>query len=148
VPNTAQSDMLASLPAPVTKLWTLACLGRAFARGIAVPDSVHTSIIILSTALAAHSTPVTAATLQPGQLPAQAQLLLPADTVVLPTVLPPDQSNVSTIFVPPGSSLESLSAQPFHVINLDFLNIIGDDPSLTLIAATDSDPLFHEAVVW
>jgi gluconolactonase len=81
--------MLASSPAPVAKLWTLACLGRAFARGIAVPDSVHTSIIILA-------------------------------------------SRVIT-----GESLR-----------LDFLNIIGDDPSLTLIAATDSDPLFHEAVVW
>lgn len=30
----------------------------------------------------------------------------------------------------------------------EFYNIIGSNPTLTLIAKTDGDPLFHEAVVW
>lgn len=29
-----------------------------------------------------------------------------------------------------------------------FYDIIGDDPTLTLIAQEATDPLFHEAVVW
>jgi gluconolactonase len=30
----------------------------------------------------------------------------------------------------------------------EFYNIIGSNPTVTLIAQTDGDPLFHEAVVW
>lgn len=30
----------------------------------------------------------------------------------------------------------------------EFYNVIGSNPTLTLIAKTDGDPLFHEAVVW
>ena len=30
----------------------------------------------------------------------------------------------------------------------DFLSIIGSEPTLSLIAETETDPLFHEAVVW
>lgn len=51
-------------------------------------------------------------------------------------------------FVPPGSTRESLKAKPFLVYSDEFYNIIGSNPTLTLIAKTDGDPLFHEAVVW
>ncbi|KAK7753761.1 hypothetical protein SLS62_004386 [Diatrype stigma] len=41
-----------------------------------------------------------------------------------------------------------VAAKPFHVYDEEFYNVIGPNPTLTLIASTDSDPLFHEAVVW
>lgn len=50
--------------------------------------------------------------------------------------------------MPPGLSPEELLAKPFHVYDDEFLSIIGQNPTLTLIAETASDPLFHEAVVW
>ena len=43
---------------------------------------------------------------------------------------------------------ESLEEKPFHVYDDEFLDVIGKDPSLTLIATSESDPIFHEAVVW
>lgn len=43
---------------------------------------------------------------------------------------------------------ESLTAKPFHVYDEEFYDVIGDAPSLTLIATSQSDPIFHEAVVW
>ncbi|OAL38847.1 hypothetical protein AYO20_02053 [Fonsecaea nubica] len=67
---------------------------------------------------------------------------------VLKPVPPPSQSNLTTIFVPPGVTLEQALAKPFHVYDEAFLDIIGTNPTLTLIASTGSDPLFHEAVVW
>ncbi|KFA71001.1 hypothetical protein S40288_10383 [Stachybotrys chartarum IBT 40288] len=82
------------------------------------------------------------------ELPEQAQLLLPAATVVLPSVPPPEMANASTIFVPPGSSLQTLLEKPFHVFHEDFLSIIGQGPTLSLIADSGTDPRFHEAVVW
>lgn len=39
-------------------------------------------------------------------------------------------------------------SKPFHVYDDEFYKIIGDDPTLTLIAREESNPLFHEAVVW
>ena len=51
-------------------------------------------------------------------------------------------------FVPQGYTLDQLQAKPFHVYDEEFYAIIGSDPTLTLIAETDGDPLFHEAVVW
>jgi gluconolactonase len=44
--------------------------------------------------------------------------------------------------------LESLKERPFHVYHPDFLKILGQSPTLTLIADAGTDPLFHEAVVW
>jgi gluconolactonase len=52
------------------------------------------------------------------------------------------------LFYPPGTTKESLKAKPFLVYSDEFYNIIGSNPTVTLIAKTDSDPLFHEAVVW
>lgn len=44
--------------------------------------------------------------------------------------------------------MESLKERPFHVYHPDFLNLLGRNPTLTLIADAGTDPLFHEAVVW
>jgi len=55
---------------------------------------------------------------------------------------------ISKIFVWPGVTLDSLKAKPFHIYDDEFFDIIGEDPTLTLIASSESDPLFHEAVVW
>ncbi|CAG9994596.1 unnamed protein product [Clonostachys byssicola] len=65
-------------------------------------------------------------------LPAQAQWMLPA----------------STLFIPPGTTLESLLEKPFHVHHQDFLDIIGLNPTLTKIADSGTNPMFHEAPVW
>ncbi|OAP58995.1 gluconolactonase [Fonsecaea erecta] len=67
---------------------------------------------------------------------------------VLTPVPPPSQSNLTTIFVPPGVTLQEALAKPFHVYDEAFLDIIGTNPTLTIIASTSSNPLFHEAVVW
>ncbi|KIW28508.1 uncharacterized protein PV07_08167 [Cladophialophora immunda] len=67
---------------------------------------------------------------------------------VLKPVPPPSESNLTTVFVPPGVTLQQALAKPFHVYDDAFLDIIGTNPTLTLIASTNSNPLFHEAVVW
>lgn len=51
-------------------------------------------------------------------------------------------------FLWPGVTHESLFERPFHVYDAEFLDIIGKDPGLTLLATSEKDPLFHEAVVW
>lgn len=51
-------------------------------------------------------------------------------------------------FVPPGHTLASLLERPFHVYDPGFVALLGPDPTLTRIAVSDKDPLFHEAVVW
>lgn len=50
--------------------------------------------------------------------------------------------------MPPGISASDLLARPFHIYHDEFYSILGQNPTLTLIAETESDPLFHEAVVW
>ena len=52
------------------------------------------------------------------------------------------------VFVWPGVTQKSLTAKPFHIYDDEFYDVIGSDPSLTLIATSDTDPIFHEAVVW
>lgn len=52
------------------------------------------------------------------------------------------------LFVPPGSTEDSLRKKPFHIFDDEFYAIIGDNPTLTLIAQSNGDPLFHEANVW
>jgi gluconolactonase len=44
--------------------------------------------------------------------------------------------------------MESLIARPFHIYDEEFLDIIGPNPTLTLLNHTESDPIFHEAPVW
>lgn len=67
---------------------------------------------------------------------------------VLEQVLPPSEANATTAFVWPGVTAESLKAKPFHVYHDEFYDVIGSEPTFTLIAETGSDPVFHEAVVW
>lgn len=57
-------------------------------------------------------------------------------------------ANSTQVFMPPGIDAATLSAKPFHIYSDEFYSVIGDNPTLTLIAETESDPLFHEAVVW
>ncbi|ETI29571.1 hypothetical protein G647_02024 [Cladophialophora carrionii CBS 160.54] len=67
---------------------------------------------------------------------------------VLRPVPPPSQSNLTTIFVPPGITLEEALDKPFHVYDDAFYDIIGPNPTLTVLASQGTNPLFHEAVVW
>lgn len=87
-------------------------------------------------------------TVQAQEVPAQAQVIDQRSFNVLPTVQPATVVNGSQTFMPPGISPEDLMAKPFHIYDNDFLSIIGSEPTLTLIAETETDPLFHEAVVW
>ena len=48
----------------------------------------------------------------------------------------------------PGQTLQSMSAKPFHIYDDEFYDVIGDNPSLTVIATSAVDPIFHEAVTW
>jgi gluconolactonase len=97
------------------------------------------------------------------QIPEQAQFISPRSFAVLDQVAPTTVQNGTSVskklattvggadhqyFFPPGTTRESLKAKPFLVYSEEFYNIIGSNPTLTLIAKTDSDPLFHEAVVW
>ncbi|KPM42820.1 hypothetical protein AK830_g3767 [Neonectria ditissima] len=82
------------------------------------------------------------------KLPSAAQIIDQKTFNVLDEVLPPSQANDSTLFLWPGVTQESLTAKPFHVYDEEFYDVIGKNPSLTLIATSDTDPIFHEAVVW
>jgi gluconolactonase len=107
---------------------------------------------------------------RPEDAPPQAQVLDPLSWNVLDPIAPQDKfdgGSVSTpapasllpsrpqhgsrspqLFYPPGHDAESLKARPFHIYDPKFYAIIGDSPTLTLIASSPVDPLFHEAVVW
>ncbi|KAF7550134.1 hypothetical protein G7Z17_g5907 [Cylindrodendrum hubeiense] len=82
------------------------------------------------------------------KLPSTAQIIDQKTFNVLSDVPPPSQANDSTVFLWPGVTEESLTAKPFHVYDDEFYDVIGKSPSLTLIATSDTDPIFHEAVVW
>ncbi|KAI2620080.1 calcium-dependent phosphotriesterase [Hypoxylon sp. NC1633] len=82
------------------------------------------------------------------EIPEQAQIIDQKSLNVLPTVPPPTLSNASTLFIPPGYDLGSLTDKPFHIYDDDFYDVLGSNPTLTLIANTGSNPMFHEATVW
>ncbi|KAG5657790.1 hypothetical protein KAF25_007823 [Fusarium avenaceum] len=82
------------------------------------------------------------------KLPATAQVIDQKSFNVLQHVPPPKEVNATTRFLWPGVTYESLTKQPFHIYDAEFLDIIGNDPTLTLIATSNIDPIFHEAVVW
>ncbi|KGB80181.2 gluconolactonase [Cryptococcus deuterogattii R265] len=84
----------------------------------------------------------------PREPPEYAQRIYPKEFAVLDTVPPPTEFDGSSLFVPPGTTKESLKAKPFHIYDDSFLDIIGTNPTLTLIADSGTNPLFHEAVVW
>ncbi|KAI1815465.1 lactonohydrolase [Poronia punctata] len=82
-------------------------------------------------------------------IPEQAQFIDQKAFNVLPSVPPPSEFNLTNIFVPPGYELADLHEKPFHVYDEEFYDILGPNPTLTLIANSGSDdPIFHEAVVW
>lgn len=82
-------------------------------------------------------------------LPAQAQLVDQRSFNVWPSEVPPSTVvNGTQVFMPPGVTPAELLAKPFHVYDEEFLAIIGQNPTLTLLAEEATDPLYHEAVVW
>ncbi|KAI0621142.1 Lactonase [Pyrenophora tritici-repentis] len=99
-----------------------------------------------STTLLAVSAAVAQAWAQ--KLPAAAQVVNQKSFNVLDNVPPPTVQNASNLFYWPGVTEESLQAKPFLVFDDEFYDVIGPNPSLTTIASSDSDPLFHEAVTW
>jgi gluconolactonase len=50
--------------------------------------------------------------------------------------------------LPPGITQEQALAKPFHIYDDAFYDIIGSNPTLTVIASQGTNPLYHEAVVW
>ncbi|KNG48183.1 gluconolactonase [Stemphylium lycopersici] len=81
-------------------------------------------------------------------VPESAQIIDQKSFNVLEVVPPPSEANASTLFVWPGVTEESLVAKPFHIYDDEFYDVIGEHPSLTTIATSESDPIFHEAVTW
>ncbi|XP_014557813.1 hypothetical protein COCVIDRAFT_25602 [Bipolaris victoriae FI3] len=81
-------------------------------------------------------------------VPKCAQIVDQKSFNVLPVVPPAVEYNGTTPFIWPGTTAESLLAKPFHIYDPEFYDVIGTDPSLTTIATSPSDPLFHEAVTW
>lgn len=75
----------------------------------------------------------------PGSLPARSSHLATASL---------DARRSQQLFYPPGTNATTLKSRPFHIYDDAFYSIIGDNPTLTLIATSPVDPLFHEAVVW
>ncbi|OTB08250.1 hypothetical protein M426DRAFT_30020, partial [Hypoxylon sp. CI-4A] len=81
--------------------------------------------------------------------PKQAQVIDKKSFSVLPTVEPATVGNGSAFFfVPPGHTLESLKEKPFHIYDEEFYDIIGPNPTLTVVAESSDSPLFFEGVVW
>lgn len=78
------------------------------------------------------------------QVPEQAQVFNQAKLAVIGD----SDYNGVDVYVPPGKTLQQLIEKPFHVYDEEFLRILGPNPKLTIIAETDGNPLFHEAVVW
>ncbi|KAL4890526.1 hypothetical protein BDV59DRAFT_209668 [Aspergillus ambiguus] len=82
------------------------------------------------------------------ELPAQAQIIDQRDFNVLASPPPPSEFNATNVFIPPDMTDATLRKRPFHVYSEEFLEILGQNPTLTLIAESPKNPLFHEAVVW
>ncbi|KAK0612597.1 hypothetical protein B0T17DRAFT_499384 [Bombardia bombarda] len=81
-------------------------------------------------------------------VPPLAQVINQKSFNVLRTVSPPSTANGTSQFIPPGATKESLLAKPFHIYDDAFYDIIGPNPTLTLLNRTESNPRFHEAPVW
>ncbi|CAJ2513040.1 Uu.00g011590.m01.CDS01 [Anthostomella pinea] len=111
-----------------------------------------TALLVLAAGvlIRAYSDPATHASqrLPRAEIPAQAQFIDQKGFNVLPTVPPPSVSNATTFFVPPGYDAEALKEKPFHVYDEEFCDVIGSNPTLTLIANAGPHPLFHEATTW
>ncbi|KAJ9499454.1 hypothetical protein LTR99_009622 [Exophiala xenobiotica] len=85
---------------------------------------------------------------QSSSTPNQALVIDQKSFNALQSVPPPSESNLTTIFLPPGITQEQALAKPFHIYDDAFYDIIGSNPTLTVIASQGTNPLYHEAVVW
>ncbi|KAL7796676.1 gluconolactonase-like protein [Trichoderma ceciliae] len=126
--------------------WIIAMATAAFAIGVATSDIIRDTVFDIRDAVITYNGGNISQVLT--QLPPQAQAIYSSTFAVMPVVPPPNTANVTSIFIPPGSTMESLKERPFHVYHPDFVQIMGPNPTLTLIADSGTDPLFHEAVVW
>ncbi|KAK4149826.1 hypothetical protein C8A00DRAFT_37576 [Chaetomidium leptoderma] len=81
-------------------------------------------------------------------IPPQAQVIDQRSFNVLYSASPLSDPDGNAQFSPPGTTRESLVGRPFHIYDEEFLDIIGPNPTLTLLNHTESDPIFHEAPVW
>ncbi|KAI1339131.1 D-lactonohydrolase [Xylariaceae sp. FL0016] len=96
----------------------------------------------------AYNGPSASERLPRAEIPAQAQFIDQKAFNVLPYVPPSTVFNASSYFVPPGYTKESLEEKPFHIYDEEFYDVLGPNPTLTLIAHDDSNPLYHEATLW
>lgn len=106
------------------------------------------SLAALFSAATAGTSVTTATSDGAKSLPAQAQVIDSAKFASIPSIAPPSEYNGTTVWVPPGTTRQELKDRPFLVFDSEFLEIIGHDPKLAIIAETETDPIFHEAVVW
>ncbi|RFU73929.1 gluconolactonase [Trichoderma arundinaceum] len=127
-------------------LWILAVAAAAFAIGVATSDAVRDTVFDIRDVIMAYKGGNIPHALT--ELPSQAQLIYPSAFAAMPVVPPENVANVTSIFIPPGFTMESLRERPFHIYHPDFMDILGPSPTLTLIADSGTNPLFHEAVVW
>ncbi|KAK4064362.1 hypothetical protein Trihar35433_7879 [Trichoderma harzianum] len=126
--------------------WVVAIAAAAFAIGVATSDAVKDAVFDIQDVITTYKGGNSLQELT--ALPSQVQVVDPAGFAVMPSVPPANIANVTTKFIPPGYTMETLKKKPFHVYHPDFIHILGANPTLTLIADSGTDPLFHEAVVW
>ena len=69
-------------------------------------------------------------------------LTLSTKSIFVPLTLPPAP------WIPQNMTREGLVDRPFHVYDDEFLDILGPNPTFTVLAQTPKDPIYHEAVVW
>ncbi|KAK3392815.1 hypothetical protein B0H63DRAFT_385685 [Podospora didyma] len=82
-------------------------------------------------------------------VPSLAQVIDQKSFNVLPTVPPAEEYNASNSpWTPPGTTAQNLTDRPFHIYDDEFYDILGPNPTFTVLAQTPKDPIFHEAVVW
>jgi hypothetical protein len=91
-------------PQPRAGIFTpggIALLVAAIALGAAMPESLKLSLFTLPVFITMlfNGEMVSAASLDAASLPAQAQLMLPETTVVLPVVPPPSVANATTVSI-------------------------------------------------
>ncbi|KAL7945052.1 gluconolactonase-like protein [Trichoderma barbatum] len=134
--NTASSNMP----------WIVAAAAAAFAMGVATSDAVRDAVFDVQDVITIYKGGNTLQELN--ELPSQVQVVDPSEFAAIPVVPPANITNITSIFIPPGSTMESLRERPFHVYHPDFIHILGSNPTLTLIADSGTNPLFHEAFIW
>ncbi|KAM0257011.1 hypothetical protein ACHAQJ_004604 [Trichoderma viride] len=127
-------------------LWIISAAAAAFAIGVATSDAIRNAAFDIQDAVMAYKRGNIPQMLT--ELPPQVQAIYPSTFVTMSVVPPENVSNITSIFIPPGSTMESLKERPFHAYHPDFMRILGPNPTLTLIADSGTDPLFHEAVIW